>query len=179
MSAISLTTGTAGVKQKDYRVYIETVTESATLVNAYIREANKTNFDALVAIGAGTLRELGECRADSIDLGIGDGDSVDGNTLGKIVLEKTGTFTVELINATPANIAALDAIDGVPCHILLAERDLHDTDKKTVILMANVVVSVSEKITGGDIIRKTINVEKNVASAPSFRMINDIDTVTS
>lgn len=178
MSAIALTTGTAGVKQKDYRVYIETVAESATLVNAYITTPAKDTFDDLIEIAAsGSLRELGECRADSIDLGIGDGDSIDGNTLGKIVLEKTGTFTVELINATPANIAALDAIDGVPCHILLAERDLHDTNKKTVILMANVVVSVSEKITGGDIIRKTLNVEKNVASAPSFRMINDINTV--
>ncbi len=177
MSAIALTTGTAGVKQKDYRVYIETVAESATLVNAYIATPNRDSFDDLITVASGSLRELGECRADSIDLGIGDGDSVDGNTLGKIVLEKTGTFAVELINATPANITALDAIDGVPCNILLAERDLHDTNKKTVILMANVVVSVSEKITGGDIIRKTLNVEKNVASAPSFRMINDINTV--
>jgi hypothetical protein len=174
MSAINLTTGTAGVKQKDYRVYIETFALSSTASNNYVGEQTTAYYEALLA----ALKELGECRADSIDLGIGDGDSVDGNTLGKIVLEKTGTFSVELINATPANIDALVGVDGVPCNILLVERDFHsDAKTKTIILMSNVVVSYSEKITGGDIMRATLNVEKSVSTAPSFRIIDDVNIV--
>lgn len=170
--AINLTTGTAGIKQKDYKVYIETDTLSGTAMDTFlgIAEPSSTNVATLLA----ALKELGECRADSIDLGIDDGDSIEGNTLGKIVLDKTGTFTVELINATPANITALEGIDGVSCNIVLVERETHGVSLKTVIAMSNVVVSYTEKITGGDSIRSTVSVEKSVPNAASFRRIVDV-----
>ena len=181
---MALTYGTDGIKQKDYRVFVALSSTAGLgeLITAYLANKTKANLDASGKIinttGAGSpgkLSELGECRADSIDLGIADGDSIEGNRLGKIVLNKTGTFTAELINATPDNIAALEGLDGNPCTILLVERDTHGNDLKTCILMHNFNLSYSEKITGGDSIRSTINIEKSVPDAGSFRSIADID----
>lgn len=170
---MALTYGTDGIKQKDYRVYVEKTAGSGVIaaVTTYLGLKNKANLNALIA----TLDELGECRADSIDLGIADGDSIEGNVLGKIVLSKTGTFTAELINATPANIAGLEALDGNACTILMVERDIHGGGFKTCILMHNFNLSYSEKATGGDSIRSTINIEKSVPDASSFRSIADVD----
>jgi len=170
---MSLSYGTDGIKQKDYHVYVGLAITAglAAAITAYLANSSKTNADAVKNL----LDELGECRADSIDLGVADGDSIEGNVLGKIVLSKTGTFTAELINATPTNIAALEELDGNACTIMLVERDTHGDDLKTCILMNNFNLSYSEKITGGDSIRSTINIEKNVPDAGSFRHIADVD----
>lgn len=174
--AINLTYGTEGIKKKDYHVYIQdaSATGVQTAFSTFKTTSNKANFEALVA----TLTEMGECRADSIELGIEDGDSIDGNVLGKIVLDKTGSMTAELINATPANIAELEKLDGKAVTVALKERETHlsgTTAKKTVIVVNNVNVSYSEAIRGGDSIRSTINIEKSVPTAGAFRVIADID----
>ena len=172
---MAFTYGTTGVKQKDYRVYIaQTVNGITTALATFVGTPNLVNFNALInAMGGAGACELGECRADSIDLGIDDGDSIDGNVLGKIVLNKAGKFSVELINTTVGNIAALEALDGIACTIILQERETHGVNLKTVIAMNNFVVSYTEKITGGDSIRATASIERNVASASAFRTIKD------
>lgn len=169
---MALTYGTTGIKQKDYHVYVALANASGldAAITTYTGTSSKTNLNALI----GLMAELGECRADSIDLGIADGDSIEGNVLGKIVLNKTGTFTAELINATPDNINALELLDGNACSIVLLERDTHGTNMKTAIVMNKFNLSYSEKITGGDSIRSTINIEKNVPDAGSFRHIADV-----
>lgn len=175
--------GTNGIKQKDYRIYVG-LSDNSTLqsaINTYIASPIQTNLNVLIDAQGGQLdtklQEFGECRADSIDMGIADGDSVDGNVLGKIVLNKTGTFTAELLNATPENIAALELLDGRICTILMLERDTHIVNGqvyKTAILMNKVNLSYTEKITGSDSIRSTITIEKSVPSAGSFRVIADL-----
>lgn len=175
--------GTEGIKQKDYRIYIG-LSNNTTLQNAietYLGSPTQGNLSAFLDEQDGQdetkLQEFGECRADSIDMGIADGDSVDGNVLGKIVLNKTGTFTAELLNATPANIAALELLDGQICTIVMLERDTHlvgAVENKTAILMNRFIPSYTEKITGGDSIRSTITIEKSVPSAGSFRVIADL-----
>jgi hypothetical protein len=175
--------GVSGIKQKDYHVYVG-LSDNSTLqsaIDTYHGAPTQANLEALLDAQGGQLatklQQLGECRADSIDLGIEDGDTVDGNVLGKIVLNKTGKFTAELINATPDNIAALELLDGQSCTILLLERDTHlvsTTEYKTAIIMNEFNLSYSEKITGSDSIRSTINIEKNVPSPSAFRSIHDL-----
>lgn len=175
--------GTEGIKQKDYRIYVG-LSDNTTLqsaIDTYVASPTQTNLNALIDDQGGQLdtklQELGECRADSIDMGVADGDSVDGNVLGKIVLNKTGTFTAELLNATPANIAALELLDGQICTIVMLERDTHLVSavaNKTAILMNKVNLSYTEKVTGGDSIRSTITFEKSVPSAGFFRVIADL-----
>jgi len=180
-----VTYGITGIKPKDYHVYIG-LSDNQTLqtaINSYLASPAKATLEALIDAADGQdatkLQELGECRADSIELGIEDGDSIEGNILGKIVLDKAGRFTAELINATPANIAALELLDGQVCTVLLVERDTHAygsplKNYKTAVLMNKYALSYSEKITGSDSIRSTINIEKNIPTAGAFRSINDI-----
>ena len=176
---MALTYGTDGVKQKDYDVYIglSNLTGLQAAITSYLSTPTKALFDAINAISG--MARLGECRADSIDLGIDKGDTVDGNNLGEIVLNKACAFAAELMNATPTNIAALELLDGNACTITLQEVDTHTVggtgSHKTCVLLNDLIVSYTEKITGGDSIRSTINIARNVPSAGSFRHIADLD----
>jgi len=171
-----LATGTTGVLEKDWHVYIADY-ETGDLqgaIGAYLDSKTEINIETVTNL----MGELGELRADSIELGIEKGDTVEGNTLGEIVLNKAGSFTCELINATPGNIAILEALDRANCTIVMIEKDTHDVDgvaHKTVILMNGFAVSYTEKITGSDIIRSTISIARNVPTASAFRNIADVD----
>lgn len=183
--------GTEGIKQKDYRVYIG-LSNNPTLqsaIDTYLGTPTQANLNTFLDEQGGQaenkLQELGECRADSIDMGVDEGDSIDGNVLGKIVLNKTGTFTAELLNATPANIAALELLDGQICTVLMLERDTHQVDvsgtmkpHKTAILMNKINLSYTEKVTGSDSVRSTVTFEKSVPSAGSFRAIADLEQLS-
>lgn len=176
MALSDFTQGTDGIRQRDYRVYIKEASLIGGSLTSYITTKNKINLLALIA----AMEEFGECRADSIDVGIDKGDTIQGNTLGEIVMNKACTFTAELINATPENIAALETIDRTACVILLVEKDARVVGAalyKVAILINNFVVNYSEKITGGTNIVSTISIADNTPTASAFRMINEI-TVT-
>jgi hypothetical protein len=141
------------------------------------------------------MYHVGEMRADSIDVSVQDGDSIDGNEKGKIVLGKSGTFTAELINSTPEIIEFLTGLDGHECVIMLEEID--DTRLKSyygamletheIIVIGNVPAmlagltdnvgcsfSFSEKAAGKNIVISTINVEKSISTVKEFRSIEDL-----
>lgn len=169
---MALIYGTDGIKQKDYEVYIAKTTAGITdTVDVYKAAANKTNLATLM----GLLTQLGECRADSITVTAEDGDSIEGNILGNIVLNKACAMATELINATPNNISELESLDGSPVTIVIREKDTHGSNLKTVILIHNIVMSYTENITGGDIIRSSISLSRNTPTVSSFRHIADID----
>lgn len=183
---MALTYGTSGIKQKDYRVYIApTVAGTATAITNYLAGSTVTLANALItamnaamtAFDTGSTSELGECRADSITVTTENGDTIEGNVLGEIVLNKACAMAAELINATPANINTLASLDGTPITVLILEKDSHldgATAKRTGILINNIVMSYSENITGGDSIRAMINLSKSVPSAGDFRSIKDL-----
>lgn len=168
---MALTYGSEGIKQKDYQVYIGEYTGDAkTTADAYIAAQNKTTANALQA----KLTELGELRADSISVTAENGDTVEGNNIGEIVLNKACAMVAELINATPDNINALAGLDGKAVVIMIKEKDARG-QIQTVIVINNVVMSYSENITGGDIPRASISLSRSVANVGNFRIINDID----
>jgi len=172
---MALTTGTEGIKQKDYRVYIGTLADSAATLASYIASKTKTTFASMVA----TMSELGECRADSIEVNTDKGDTIEGNTQGEIVLNKAGTFAAELINTTVANIEALEALDGVSVVVALYELNTHTQSGtgsfKTAIVIPSAVISYSESIKGSDSIRSTVNITKNTPKVGDFRILADLD----
>lgn len=169
---MALTYGTAGIKQKDYRVYLDSSAAAgvSAALATYRGSKTKTNLNALIA----TLDELGECRADSISITAENGDTIEGNVLGEIVLNKACAMVAELINATPENIAALELLDGVPVTVVVIEKDTHGATLKTAIVIDGIAMSYSENITGGDSIRSTVNLSRNVPTVGSFRSIDDI-----
>jgi len=168
---MALSYGSEGIKQKDYQVYIGEYTGTAeTAADAYIATQNKTTAAALET----ALDELGELRADSISVTAENGDTVEGNNIGEIVLNKACAMMAELINATPANINALAALDGQAVVVMIKEKDARN-NVRTVIVINNVVMSYSENITGGDIPRASISLSRSVANVGNFRIINDIN----
>lgn len=168
---MALSYGSEGIKQKDYQVYIGQYDGAIkTAADAYIGTQNKTTAGSLET----ALTELGELRADSISVTAENGDTVEGNNIGEIVLNKACAMMAELINATPENINALAALDGQAVVVMIKEKDAR-ANKRTVIVINNVVMSYSENITGGDIPRASISLSRSVANVGNFRIINDID----
>ena len=172
---MALSYGTEGIKQKDYRVYLNSyTTDIGNSISTYNGSKTQSNINTLI----GKLIQLGECRADSISVTAENGDTVNGNVLGEIVLNKACSMVAELINATPANINALAALDGVPLTVVVLEKDTHAITgpalAKTAIVINNIVMSYSENITGGDSIRATVNLSRNVPTVGDFRSITDL-----
>jgi hypothetical protein len=211
--------GKTGVRKRDYRVWINfesqtgegdehpyiTAIEAIESFNGIIGSSIEdmiSKFEGLKAF----MYHIGEMRADSIDLSIEDGNSIVGNELGKIVIDKNCKFSAELINSTPDILNWLADRDGQECVILLEEINeertscpatyLDDsryeyTQLKTseLIIIADVpaimtgatygvgnVFSYSEKVVGKDTIRVTIGSEKAKQSASNFRKIYDVFT---
>jgi len=204
--------GLDGIRQRDYRVWInfedmkeadgelDFITAVDAMGNLYefIHENPIDYKEIFVALNAlkGCMYHVGEMRADSVELSVEDGDSVEGNEVGKIVLGKTGKFATELINSTPDIISWLALRDTKECIIMLEE--LNPTRFKSydgamletheIILIGNVpamaegltdnvgvAFNYADKVVGKDIVISTLSVEKTVPTASAFRQIMDVN----
>ena len=202
--------GVDGIRQRNYRVWINF--EDMRLMEgehsfisavAYIDEAYSRIMDSPPSYveameNLGYLKtfmyHIGEMRADSIDLTVEDGDSIDGNEVGKIVMGKNGKFSAELINSTPDILTWLSQRDTKECIVMLEEigstrlksYDGAMLETHEIIFIGNVPAMLAgitdnvggafnyvEKITGKNIAISTINVEKTVPTAGAFRKIVD------
>ncbi len=192
---MALTYGTEGIKQKDWKVWLldgsyQSDPHAGMLdVKQFVDgEVYNTAFlrleDVLVA-----SEHLGECRKDSISWSTENGEVVEGNEAGEIVLGKNCSFTVELINATAGNINELMSnFDSSRFFIILEELNgrtgnwttgepvpddiIESNDTHEIIVLGGVGgsnISVSESITGGDIPRATITMNDVVPSVGDFR----------
>ncbi len=200
---MALNYGVLGIRQRDYRVYIAFESQLTALcaeLASFFEDYNSGAYDAayghLQTIMASKMTHIGEMRKDSIDVSIADGDSVEGNEIGKFVMSKTGTFSCELINATPDNKNALANADSQEAIIMLVEigdnriENFNDAgaffELHEIVFVGNMEsiingldsgvggsFSYSEKDTGGTIPTSTISIEKKVPNAASFRKIID------
>lgn len=177
---ITLTSGIDAVQAKEYRVYIQSYPTDGLYVDT--TGAMKTLMTAGAAFGSlqpvlNLMTEVGELRSDSIEIMTEDGNTIEGNISGEIVLDKNGTMNMELINCTLANMNALAANDRTRVTILLVEKDSHlvgGTAKKTVIAIEGLTLKYNESIKGKDVIRGTLSVKKSVPTIANFRRINEV-----
>lgn len=200
---MALNYGVLGIRQRDYRVYIAfesqltaLCAELVSFFEDYDSGAYNDAYGHLQTIMASKMTHIGEMRKDSIDVSIADGDSVEGNEIGKFVMSKTGTFSCELINATPDNKNALANADSQEAIIMLVEisdnrmENFNDAgaffELHEIVFVGNMEsiidgldsgvggsFSYSEKDTGGTIPTSAISIEKKVPNAASFRKIID------
>ena len=202
--------GRKGIRNRDYKVwinfsgmteadgeldYIQAI-DAISRTYGKITESPPDYENALTALNATKelMYHIGEMRADSIDLTIEDGDSIEGNIAGKVVLGKSGKFVTELINSTPEILNWLSERDGEECIVMLEEindkrlvsYDGAMLETHEIIFICNmpaiaagltdnvgVVFGFAEKETGNGTITSTINLEKTVAYASMFRKICD------
>lgn len=193
---MALTYGTEGIKQKDWKVWL---LDGSNLTNPHagiitVKSAvdDKGYQGAFVELEEEVIsssEHLGECRKDSISWSTENGEVVEGNEAGEIVLCKNCSFTVELINATAGNINELMSnFDGSRFFIILEELNgrtknwatnedapddiIESNDTHEIIVLGAIGgsnISVSESITGGDIPRATITMNAVVPSVGDFR----------
>ena len=193
---MALTYGTEGIKQKDWKVWLldgsQNPNTHASMLDVKQGVDNKeygTAFNKLEGLLSAS-EHLGECRKDSISWSTENGEVVEGNEVGEIVLGKNCSFTVELINATAENINELMSdFDSSRFFIILEELNgrtknwatgqatpndiVESKDTHEIILLGAVGggsnIYVSESITGGDIPRATITMNDVVPSVGDFR----------
>lgn len=192
---MALTYGTEGIKQKDWKVWLLHGGKYPN-IHEYMRSVDdkidsKGYGDAFNEVSQvlNASEHLGECRKDSISWSTENGEVVEGNEVGEIVLAKNCSFTVELINATAENINELMSnFDGSRFYIILEElngrtknwetlehppnnivesKDTHEIISIGAVGGSN--ISVSESIAGGDIPRVTITINDIVPSIGDFR----------
>lgn len=211
-----LTYGLDGIRQRSYRVWLLYPTSGssgfgnelqfAVLIDEFRTQLSTyhygTAFSLLGDIISGNAagvsvaaQKLGECRKDSIVLTGEDGDSIEGNEVGTLVLGKNCSFACELLNATAANIAALLASveSQTLFYIVLEEVDgqtkvwatgkaapdnfvtSYDTHEIIFVGVNNALVaSFAENHIGGGISTVTLTANDSVARLSDFRAILDI-----
>lgn len=161
--AITLVSGKVGTVPKEWNIYIQDSLPAALTTF----KGTPTEANASTAIAA--MTEIGEIRTDSFDYSVENGATVEGNKSGEIVLDKIGQLVAESINLTKANMDALAGADGLTVWILCQEKNFHETTKRSYILIENITLNYTEKITGKDIPRGTVTVKKSVPSIADFR----------
>lgn len=199
--------GKDGIRQRDYRVYgilannAEYQTALSLIQWLYNCLAEESFSDAFTAwnedggLKTDYLTHLGEMRRDSINLSIDDGDSVEGNEVGKLVLSKNCKFEAELINATPENINELLAWDGKQGIIILEEITHNRLSNyedamllaRELVIIGNVpeivagltdsvagVISISEKHVGSGIAICNIGIERECGVPKNFRTVVEL-----
>jgi hypothetical protein len=212
---MSLTYGLDGIRQRSYRVWLvypfsgsggwDENDQLSNFIDVIIEKIDEykyaSAFTNLSKFISGTLEvteyseKLGECRKDSISLTGEDGDSIEGNEIGTLVLGKNCSFSCELLNATADNIAALlaDVESQTTFFIVLEEVDgqtkvwatgkvapndfvtSYDTHEIIFVGVNNALIaSFSENHVGGGISTVTLTVNDSVARLSDFRAILDI-----
>jgi hypothetical protein len=207
---MALVYGLDGIRQRSYRVWLVYPDSGSTgwtglsLLSESIIVPITGNIDAYAYASAFSdlsdfisdySEKLGECRKDSIVLTAEDGESVEGNEIGTIILGKNCSFSCELLNATPANINALyaDVEAQTPFYILLEEVDgqtkmwptgkpapndyteSNDTHEIIFVGVNNALVAnIVENHIGGGISTITLSANDTVAKVSDFRVIIDI-----
>lgn len=192
---MGLTYGTEGIKQKDWKVWLFDSSNEHNLhaamldIKSHVDYMEYLSAFNLLGIFLSDSEHLGECRKDSISWSTENGEVVEGNEVGEIVLGKNCSFTVELINATAENINELMSnFDGSRFFIILEElngrtknwetgetppddivesKDTHEIISIGAVGGSN--ISVGESIAGGDIPRVTITINDIVPSIGDFR----------
>ncbi|MDD4469452.1 MAG: hypothetical protein PHR29_05900 [Acholeplasmataceae bacterium] len=175
---MALSYGTEGIKQKNWVLWLfkqSVVAESMyrDFVNYYDINAFEDIFnDSPEQI----IGHLGELRNDSVSLTAENGDTVEGNIVGEIAINKVCALNAELINATIENCNELAEYDGLP--VIAVMFDAENVDSRfvpnngaTCIVVEGVTLNYNEVVTGGDIVRATISLSKNPSRIDDFRKI--------
>lgn len=203
---MSLQFGLEHAHKKDYRVWIHKWLDTGIDTGGGVDDSNTSDtISALLdssslgefQVSSGALgclqgllaksSKLGECSRDSISVTGDDGENIEGNEVGNIILAKDCSFSAELINATPDNVNTLmSKYDGNAFYVILEEvsgrsKELYDAGKEEDVLFNDVHdiivigsekgfnLSVSEAFTGSDVPRAVVSMKAKVQSISDFR----------
>jgi hypothetical protein len=164
------------VKAKDFQVWIfngNTSTSDGTSTLAErLAEIDGTtgntigDFVTFSGTGSEAWNQFGELRRDSIVDTLGEGNSVEGNNIGKVVVDKDGSFAMELINLDQDQLTELDTLDrSIVC---LLKWDVKNDEAE---FFPNYQFVHTETHTGGEAVAIPLTFNKNVSDIESYSVL--------
>lgn len=178
---MALSYGTEGIKQKNWVLWL--LKPSMAAIENYsdfVGEEYDHDVGLFAPAIVGNPNEvigmLGELRNDSVSLTAENGDTVEGNIVGEITINKVCALNAELINATIENCNELATYDGRQVIAIMFDSEnidsnFHPISGATCIVVEGVTLNYNETVTGGDIVRATISLSKNPSRVDDFRKI--------
>lgn len=138
------------------RKYINKFGSSATgyTLNALLRATEGEEDD-----GNDVWREFGELRKDGYVSNLEDGETVDGNTKGSILISQTGSLTCTMISLNTGTLEELTAHDGDDICILAVSED----DSVLGFFYPDCRLNFNPSVTGGEVGTIEVNFNKDVA----------------
>lgn len=180
---MALSYGTEGIKQKNWVLWLLKPSMAATdEYSDFVSTHNAEEFSSAINENPDeVIGMLGELRNDSVSLTAENGDTVEGNIVGEITINKVCALNAELINATIENCNELATYDGLPVIAVMFDSENIDNDPipidgATCIVVEGVTLNYNETVTGGDIVRATISLSKNPSRVDDFRKIFKVVT---
>lgn len=177
---MALSYGTEGVKQKNWVLWL--IKPSMAAIEEYgdfVSTHSASAFSSAIDNKDEVIGMLGELRNDSVSLTAENGDTVEGNIVGEITINKVCALNAELINATIENCNELATYDGRQVIAMMLDSEniysnFHPTPGATCIVVDGATLNYNETVTGGDIVRATISLSKNPSRVDDFRKIFEV-----
>ena len=112
---MALSYGTEGIKQKNWVLWLFKQSMAANQeYRDFVDTHNVSNiYDLFNIYATDVIGHIGELRNDSVSLTAENGDTVEGNIVGEITINKVCALNAELINATIDNCNELAQYDGI------------------------------------------------------------------
>lgn len=177
---MALSYGTEGIKQKNWVLWLLKPSVAATVVYSdFVNTHTAGAFSTVIGNQENVIGMLGELRNDSVSLTAENGDTVEGNIVGEITINKVCALNAELINATIENCNELATYDGRQVIAVMFDSEnidsnFHPISGATCILVDSATLNYNETVTGGDIVRATISLSKSPSRVDDFRKIFEV-----
>jgi hypothetical protein len=177
---MALSYGTEGIKQKNWILWLFKPSMAAYQEYRDFFDTHSASYFTFVYYyESDVIGHIGELRNDSVSLTAENGDTVEGNIVGEITINKVCALNAELINATIENCNELAEYDGLP--VIAMMFDSENVNSKflpvagaTCIVVEGATLNYNEMVTGGDIVRATISISKNPSRVDDFRKIFEV-----
>lgn len=177
---MALSYGTEGVKQKNWVLWLFKPSMAAdSAYGDFVSTHGASAFSTVIGNQENVIGMLGELRNDSVSLTAENGDTVEGNIVGEITINKVCALNAELINATIENCNELATYDGRQVIAVMFDSEningyFEPKPGATCIVVDGATLNYNETVTGGDIVRATISLSKNPSRVDDFRKIFEV-----
>lgn len=180
--AISANIYNANIQKRDLQVYVcpmassIEVTEGVTILDTVkdvdTAEGIKTLISGTEVDGEKVFYQVGELLRDSITKTIGEGNSVEGNTLGKIVIDKSCELAMTLININKEVLDTLESLDGkTVCFLTYYKGRATDGSEDEAEFFIDMPFVYNETMTGGEVGSVPISVKKEIVAVSDFSIL--------
>ncbi len=127
------------------------------------------------ASGVSFFKKIGELRRDSVVANITEGNSVEGNELGKVIIDKNAEISFSIINVNQEITDELDTIDGTDVCILMVSTDSDGVEEGEFFM--DLPFNYNETMTGGEVGSINITLNKSFSNIDDYSILLPVPVV--